>query len=120
MKLSSMKKTWILDLDGTLLTHNGHKNDEESLLPGVSSFFDIIKDDFVVIMTARDESLREKTEFFLEKNKIKYDQIIFGVPFGERIVVNDEKPGGLKTAHAISVLRNQGLQHLRIEIDTSI
>ena len=34
--LSTLSKTWIFDLDGTLLKHNGYKTDgEDSLLEGV-------------------------------------------------------------------------------------
>ena len=34
--LSTLPKTWIFDLDGTILKHNGYKIDgEDTLLPGV-------------------------------------------------------------------------------------
>ncbi len=37
--LSSLGHTWILDLDGTILKHNGYKDSgEDTLLPGASQF----------------------------------------------------------------------------------
>jgi hypothetical protein len=117
MKLSNLKKTWILDLDGTLLLHNGHKNGQDVILPGVKEFLSKIEDDFIIIVTARDESDRTKTEEFLKNSSIKYNTIVFAAPVGERIIINDEKPSGLVTAHAVSVQRNFGLSDIRFEID---
>ena len=37
---SNLNKTWIFDLDGTLVIHNGYKCGEDTLLPGVKEFFD--------------------------------------------------------------------------------
>lgn len=34
LKLSSLPKTWIFDLDGTILVHNGYKNGGDRILPG--------------------------------------------------------------------------------------
>lgn len=37
--LSPLPKTWILDLDGTLVKHNGYKLDgHDTLLPGAREF----------------------------------------------------------------------------------
>ena len=58
--LSSLGHTWILDLDGTLVKHNGYKIDGAD------------------------------------------------IPYGERIVINDCKPGGLITSIAINMERDQG------------
>ena len=40
--------------------------------------------------------------------------IIFGLPTGPRIVVNDSKPDGTKTAYAISVVRDSGCFFINI------
>ena len=37
--MSELSKTWIFDLDGTLVVHNGYKTGEDALLPGVREFF---------------------------------------------------------------------------------
>ena len=42
---------------------------------------------------------------FLKKNGIRYDGIMFNMPIGERIVVNDRKPSGIDMAVAVNVDR---------------
>ena len=34
LKISTLGHTWILDLDGTLVEHNGYKTGEDKLLKG--------------------------------------------------------------------------------------
>ena len=107
---SNLSKTWLFDLDGTLVKHNGYKYGGDELLPGVSEFFESIsKDDVVVILTARSSEYAEETEKFLIDNKIYFDYIIYDLPVGERILMNDEKPSGLKTAYAYNLVRDSGL-----------
>ena len=37
--VSTLRKTWILDLDGTVVRHNGYKLDgEDTFLPGAKDF----------------------------------------------------------------------------------
>lgn len=119
--LSPLGHTWFLDLDGTLVKHNGHLADgEDSLLPGADALLaQIPADDVVVIVTSRAEAYREATERFLADSQIRYDHIIFGVPFGERIVVNDAKPSGLTTAVALNGTRDEA-PRLRVRIDASL
>jgi hypothetical protein len=59
-------------------------------------------------MTARPEEIKQQTLKFIEDNGLRYNHAIFGVHHGERIVVNDNKPGGLQTAIAWNVKRNKG------------
>jgi len=100
-------KTWFIDLDGTLVIHNGYQNGGDLLLDGVEDFFKSLpKEDFVIITTARKKEFKKKTIKFLKKNNIRYNQIIFGLPTGERILINDKKPDGTKTAYSINVNRN--------------
>lgn len=108
LALSTLPKTWIFDLDGTLLKHNGYKTDgKDTLLPGVREYFSRIPDeDKVVVLTSRTEEHRERTLRFLEENRIRYDEVLFGMPMGERIVVNDRKPSGLDMAVAINMDRD--------------
>ena len=108
MILSTLSKTWIFDLDGTLVKHNGHKTEEgDSLLPGVKEYLDAIPvDDKIIIFTAREEKYRDLTCRFLNKKEIRYDKICFGMPRGERIVVNDRKPSGLDMSVAINLDRD--------------
>ena len=107
---SDLNKTWIFDLDGTLVKHNGYKNAEEELLPGVKEFFSkISKDDRIVILTARNIKYQQITEKFLNENNIRFDYIIYDLPTGERILFNDKKPSGLKTAYSYNLNRDTGL-----------
>ncbi|MCI8529298.1 MAG: hypothetical protein HFH82_09135 [Lachnospiraceae bacterium] len=106
--LSTLSKTWIFDLDGTIVEHNGYKSrGEDLLLDGVKEYLDNIPlEDKIIILTSRQEAYRAQTLEFLEKNKIRYDEILFQMPMGERIVVNDRKPSGLDMAIAINLDRD--------------
>lgn len=108
MILSTLAKTWIFDLDGTLLKHNGYKLDgRDTLLPGAKAYLDELPDeDRVLILTSRTEEYREETLRFLKENGIRYDEILFNMPMGERILVNDRKPSGLDMAVAVNLDRD--------------
>lgn len=107
--LSTLPKTWVFDLDGTLLKHNGYKIDGvDSVLPGAIDYLNTIPDeDYIVIFTSRTEEYREMTIEFLKKQGIRYDDILFNMPMGERIIVNDRKPSGLAMSIAINTTRDQ-------------
>ncbi len=121
LKISKLDHTWILDFDGTLVVHNGYKTGEDEFLPGAKAFLQAIpKDDFVLIITAREKEAREKTEKFLAKHNIRYNEILFGMPMGERILINDNKPSGLQCAYALTPSRNQGLENLEIILDENL
>lgn len=110
LKLSSLPKTWIFDLDGTILVHNGYKKGGDRILPGVKEFFDKIPEtDHILILTARKEEVLESTIGFLKDNGIRYNNILADIPFGERILLNDMKDSGLKTAYAVNIKRDEGL-----------
>lgn len=120
LKLSSLPKTWIFDLDGTILVHNGYKNGGDRILPGVKEFFDKIPDsDHILILTARKEEVLESTIKFLNDNGIRYNNILADIPFGERILLNDMKDSGLKTAYAVNLKRDEGL-NFSVEIDEDL
>ena len=107
--MSSLPKTWIFDLDGTLVRHNGYLTDgRDTLLPGAREYLDTIPDeDFILILTSRTEQYRALTCAFLKEEGIRYDQILFNMPLGERIVVNDRKPSGLDMAFAFNLKRDE-------------
>ena len=108
---SRLNKTWIFDLDGTLVIHNGHKCGEDTLLPGIKDFFhkNITDTDYVLIITARHSEFKGIAEKCFLENQIEYDKIIYDMPNGERILVNDIKPSGLKTAYSYNMDRDAGL-----------
>lgn len=108
LTLSTLPKTWILDLDGTLVKHNGYKFDgKDTLLAGVKEYIESIPDeDYILILTSRTNEYRDMTLDFLKENGIRYNEIIFNIPMGERIVVNDRKPSGIDMAVAINTDRD--------------
>lgn len=110
--LSPLHKTWIFDLDGTIVVHNGYKIDgHDTILEGVCEFFSKIpEEDCIIILTARDEIYRETTIEFLKLNNIRFDYIMFNIPTGERILINDNKPSGLQMAFVINKERDTCLE----------
>ena len=107
--LSTLPKTWVFDLDGTLLKHNGYKLDgEDTILPGVLEYLDTIPtEDRIIIFTSRTDEYKQMTLRFLAEHGIRYDGIFFNMPMGERIIVNDRKPSGLDMSVAMNIDRDQ-------------
>ena len=108
MILSTLPKTWIFDLDGTIVKHNGYKTDGiDTLLDGAKEYLDSLpEDDLIIILTSRTDEHKDMTIAFLKENGIRYDRIIFNAPYGERIVVNDRKPSGIDMAVAVNLDRD--------------
>ena len=107
--LSTLPKTWVFDLDGTLLKHNGYKLDGvDTILPGALEYITTIPvEDKIVIFTSRTDEYKQMTLDFLHENSIRYDEILFNMPMGERIIVNDRKPSGLDMSVAINIDRDK-------------
>ena len=110
ISLSPLGHTWILDLDGTIVKHNGYLIDgHDTLLPNAKEFLDSIpSNDLIVFITSRKDDFAQQTESFLARKSIRFDKIIYGAPYGERILINDSKPSGLTGAIAISTDRDEG------------
>ena len=107
--LSPLGKTWVLDLDGTIVVHNGYRTTgRDSLLPGAKAFLNAIPGtDMIVFITSRTQDCASFTERFLKENGIRYDAILYNAPYGERILINDKKPSGLETAIAVNTERDK-------------
>ena len=107
--LSTLPKTWIFDLDGTILKHNGYKIDgRDTLLDGAKEYLETIPaEDYILILTSRTDEYRDMTIGFLTESDIRYDEILFNIPMGERIIVNDRKTSGIDMAVAININRDQ-------------
>lgn len=108
LTLSTLGHTWLLDLDGTIVKHNGYKIDGwDSLLDGAKEFLESIpEDDKIIFLTSRNAEYKEQTEAFLKENAIRYDEILFDLPYGERILLNDKKESGLVTGIAVNKERD--------------
>lgn len=106
--LSPLGHTWIFDIDGTIAKHNGYKIDGyDTLLPGVKEFFEQIPaSDMIVFLTSRTDEYRQMTIDFLKINGLRYNHIIFNAPYGERVLVNDNKPSGLNCSIAVNFERD--------------
>ena len=109
LTLSTLPKTWFFDLYGTIVKHNGYKDDgKDTLLSGVKEYLAALpEEDRVILITSRTEDCRELTLKFLNDSHVRYDEILFNLPMGERIVVNDRKPSGLDMALAVNINRDQ-------------
>ena len=111
-KLSeNLNHTWFIDIDGTIVKHNGYLTGDDELLPGVKELWKTIpKDDKIILTTSRKKEESKSTENFLALNDIRYDYVIYDLPTGERILLNDIKPQGLKTSIAWNVTRDKGYE----------
>jgi len=121
ISFSTMGKVWILDLDGTIVKHNGYKLDGfDTLLEGAKEFLDSINEkDLIIFITARTDEYQTITYQFLNQNNIRYHSVIFNAPYGERILINDRKPLGLNTAIAINTERDKFMDTI-FEIDPGL
>ena len=120
IKFSRLNKTWLLDVDGTLVKHNGYLTGREELLPGTVDFFQKIPEsDKIILLTSREAEFKDELIKFLFRHNLRFDHIICDLPPGERILINDSKTSGLKTAYAFNKQRNAPLDFVW-EIDENI
>ncbi len=121
LELSPLPKTWIFDVDGTIVKHNGYKMDGyDTLLEGVTEFFEKLSDeDKIILLTARQEEYLNDLKKFLKDNNIRYDYLLTDMPMGERILVNDDKPSGLHCAYAVNKKRDERFG-IEIEINNNL
>jgi hypothetical protein len=114
------RKTIFVDIDGTIAEHHGNLSlillKPFNILDGVyEKFLEWRDKDYaVVVTTARPEGLRTFTEKQLTDNGLFFDQLVMGLPVGERVVINDNKPDGETTARGICVKRNIGLREVGV------
>lgn len=121
LTLSTLGKTWIFDLDGTLLIHNGYKEGVDEFLPHALTLLNSIpEEDYILILTGREQEAQAQTEEFLKEHGVRYDNILFGMPLGERILFNDAKPSGLCCAYGVDCVRNEGLGGFSYVIDENL
>lgn len=66
----------------------------------------IPEEDRVILTSSRSEEYRDQTLTFLKENGVRFDEAIFNLPMGERIVINDRKPSGIDMSVAINIDRD--------------
>ncbi len=121
LTLSTLPKTWLFDLDGLLVPHNGHLHGGDRLLPGVAAFWAALAPaDIVILLTARPAAAAPGIRAFFAAHSLRLDHVVPGCPVGERILFNDAKPSGLPTAHAVNVPRDAGLAAFSIQLDPAL
>ncbi len=116
INFDNLPKTIVCDIDGCIFKHQGSLcgmiDNKAELLPGVREKFDEWdkKAYRIVLLTGRKESMREITEKQLKENGLFWDFLIMGATRGERVLINDRKPGlPNDTASSFNLERNHGL-----------
>tara|TARA_Y100000310_G_C20675749_1_gene812934 strand:+ start:2371 stop:2781 length:411 start_codon:yes stop_codon:yes gene_type:complete len=126
--METLNKTWFVDIDGTFLKHNTDiglddliKEEDSHLreipIPNSIKFLrGLPKHDKIIITTARQTHHREHTVKALKHLGVRYDDILFNLTSGPRILINDIKPPGvvnnvesIVTAYAVNLNRNEGI-----------
>ena len=121
LSLSCLPHTWFIDLDGTVLAHNGHRSGNERILPGVQAFWNTIPpQDLIVLLSARHESEKEASLQFLREAGLRFNHALFDLPTGERVLINDRKPSGLPTAFSVNLDRDEGMSRLEFAVDPAL
>jgi len=121
LTLSPLPKTWLIDIDGTVLPHNGHLSGTDALLPSVAALWARFgPEDRIILLTGRAEAHRAETLAVLRAAGLRWDETLFGLPTGERVLINDAKPSGLCTAHAVCVPRDAGLEGVAVAVDEAL
>ena len=112
-------KTIFCDIDGTIFEHTGDivKNYQNLSIPlpnVIETFKQWDKNNYkIILITGRKESTRQETENQLRLMGIVYDELIMGLPNGDRVVINDKKLNNSRnTSYGINVVRNKGFEHL--------
>jgi mannose-6-phosphate isomerase-like protein (cupin superfamily) len=119
-----MTKTIFCDIDGTILKHKG---DIKKNLLETPEILDKVNEKFkewdknnykIILITGRKEGNREQTKEQLKSLGIVYDELIMGLPNGDRIIINDKKENGIEyTAYAYNLVRNEGMNNINFDLN---
>lgn len=107
------RKIYFFDLDGTLCEAGGPYGKKEwnnvNILPGVKEKLKELKEknNYIIIVTSRPLEQKNLTLNFLKENNICYDNILFGIPNGSRVMINDyAKSNPYPAVEALNTKRN--------------
>lgn len=114
-------KTIFCDIDGTLVKHakcsiTSNPDYKLEILEGTIEKLEewILKGYLVILTTGRMESMRLATEQQLSRLGIFYNKLIMDIGGGERVLINDLKPGKEITASCHNLERNKGISDINI------
>ena len=114
------KKSIFCDIDGVLIQHEAkpsYKLENTILLENVlTKLREWKKSSKIILTTARSNKYKYKLEEIFKKLKVPYDDLICGLPSGQRILINDIKPSMPFVMQAISINldRNIGIKDIHI------
>jgi hypothetical protein len=104
--------TLLVDLDGTLVFHNANPlEDKDVFLPGAIAWLKDAKEKgyFIVLTTARAYTACLPIMKVLKEQGFIFDRLLFELPTGPRILINDGPEKGAVKAIAHNVPRNLGV-----------
>ena len=115
-------KTIFCDIDGTLIEHRPLEESAKGdyvpkLLTGTLEKIREwdMKGYNIILTTGRRESSRRATEKQLASLGIFFDHLIMGIGGGDRVLINDRKPGSEKdTCFSYNIDRNNGISDIDI------
>lgn len=103
------------------MPHNGHLRGADRLLPGVREFWSgLAPADTIIVLTARAAEHAATIRAFFAGHGLRLDHLVTGCGVGERILFNDDKPSGLRMAHAVSRPRDAGLDGVSLTLDSNL
>lgn len=112
-------ETIICDIDGVLIKHNNHSNNnynDNILIKESVEKFKKWKNENkrIILMTARPINTKQQCIKMLNHKGIFFDDIIMDVNPGTRYIINDIKPSHIFTKQAIGVniIRNNGIDEI--------
>jgi Trk K+ transport system NAD-binding subunit len=112
--MNEKKNTIFCDIDGTIFKYRKFGTYEETLPEVIQSTLDYLnvekeKGSFIVLTTARPETMVGHTMKELIRSKVPFDRIIMGIGRGTRYLINDKDPD-LEADRAISInlIRDKG------------
>jgi hypothetical protein len=106
--------TLFIDLDGTMVFNSAqHSTPQWGETEGIQPNIDVVNYLYnsgnveVILTTSRKKSFREVTLAQIDRVGLKFHDIIFGLPHGRRIIINDYAPSNpFKSCDAINIKRN--------------
>ena len=109
------KKTYFVDIDGTIFIYRKFETYESSpaqVIKSTKQFLQQVSDEghMIILTTARPDWLYEHTVHELKVNNIPYNRLIMGIERGPRYLINDlspNEPG--ERAIGINLERDKGI-----------